>query len=707
MRKVCAFATLLCITFSVYSQRARFEPILFIDPEQINIVRDGYGVPHIFAGTDAEAAYGLAWAHAEDDFQTIQKCFLASKSMLGQQNGREGAKVDYVVHLLRLRELVNTRYQTDISEDFKLVLNGYCDGINAYADTHPKEVLEKRSFPITPHDLIVYSLLQLSLSCDVDQALKKIYEGQIELADFDMEGSNAFALNSRKTKDGNTYLAINTHHPLEGQVSWYEAHVSSNQGWNILGGLYPGSPVIFTGVNPYLGWTHTVNHPDKIDVYQLETNPENNLQYRFDGEWYTLEENTVKLKVKVPGGNFHTKRKVYWSVYGPTLVTSRGVFSIRTAAIMDIRGLEQWYRMNKSENFSQFKSALTMQAIPAFNIVYADKYDTIYYLSNAKLPVRNPGIDWRHTVPGNSDRVLWTQFHPLQDLPQVLNPKCGYLYNTNHSAFAPTDDKENLKESDFESSMGFENHDNNRSLRVKELLASSGKITFEDFKRIKYDLQLPQKLSFPVNLDTVFLLDENAHPEFRSLIVTLKAWDRKATIDSKGAALFAILFNHVAAKYKKDPTFTVVNQEHAVDAYRFLHSYLIKYFGKTDITLGDLQRLERGEKSLPLPGLPDVLAAMYSMPDEDGKITPAVGECYISLIRFTTNGPEIESVNAFGASNRPGSKHYNDQMELFAQQKTKKMTLDRDDIYRNAERIYHPMISSKNAMSARLTRGRR
>jgi len=705
MKKVCAIATLLALAFSLSAQRQRFEPNLEIDPQKINIVRDGYGVPHIFANTDSEVAYGLAWAHAEDDFITLQKCFLASKAMLGQQTGREGAVVDYFVHLLRIRELVNERYQTDISNDFKLVLNGYCDGINAYADAHPKEVLEKRSFPVVPQDLVVYSLLQLAISCDADAALRTIYNGSVEMAEFNLEGSNAFAFNSKITEDGNVYLAINTHHPLEGQVAWYEAHLCSNEGWNILGALYPGAPVIFTGVNKDLGWTHTVNHPDKIDVYQLEMNPDDPLQYKVDGKWYTLEENTVKLKVKVPGVNFHTKRKTYWSIYGPTMITSRGVFSVRTGAIMDIRPLEEWYRMNKAQNYSQFKKALKMEAIPAFNLVYGDRYDTIFYISNGRLPLREPGFDWQHTVPGNISKTLWSQFHPIDDLPQVLNPRCGYLFNTNHSAFTPSAEQDNPDKNLFDTTMGYETHDNNRSIRVREILPTEGKISYDQFKKMKYDLQLPKQMAFPVNIDTLFLLDELQYPKYKSLIASLKTWDRKGTIENKGAAIFALSFYYIAEKYKKDPTLKVLDKELAVETFAYVHEYLHKHYAGKEITLGELQRLERGHKSLPMQGLPDVLASMYSTPGDDGKLRATLGECYISLIRFTENGPEIESVNAFGASNRPGSRHYDDQMKLFQQQKTKRMTLDRDEIYSHAESVYHPEAASR--LSARLTKGRR
>jgi acyl-homoserine-lactone acylase len=706
MKRLSVAMVFLLAVCEVFSQIA-------INPTAINIVRDKWGVPHIFGRTDPEVAYGLAWAHAEDDFETIQKTLLASKAMLGQYSGRDGAIVDYAVHLLGIRQLVDAKYETAISQDFKSVLEGYCEGLNAFARTHPKEILLKRSFPATPQDLISYSILQLALGCGVEAELKKIFHGTVPLAQWEPQGSNAFAFNSKKTSDGNVFLAINTHHPLESQVSWYEAHLSSEEGWNIAGALFPGSPVIFTGINENLGWTHTVNHPDRLDVYQLEMNPDNNLQYKVDGIWYNLEESTVKLRIKVPGFNLHLKRKAYRSIYGPTLITDRGVFSIRTPAIMDIRGLEQWYRMNKAKNFHEFRKALSMESHPGYNIMYGDRYDTIYYLSNGRLPLRDPAYNWLQTLPGNTARTLWTEFHPISDLPQLINPSSGYLFNTNHSPFKPSAPADNLVMQSYDPTMGYETLDNNRSLRVTELLAElSGddqnrKISFDEFKKIKYDLQLPKQLAYPVNLDNLFLLDEKEFPHIADVITTLRRWDRKATVENEGATVFAIMFYWIAEKYQADPGFTFLSRTEAVQAMEYARDYLLTYFGKINVPLGEYQRLERGDRSLPLPGLPDVLATMYSTCSENGRVKGTIGECYVALVNFTKEGPQIQTVNCFGASNRKKSVHYSDQMELFQNQKTKEMSIREDVVYRNAKTVYHPEVLMKLTPTARLTRARR
>lgn len=685
MKRTILLLFILC--FSILNAQQK------INPQHIEIVRDSFGVPHIYAKTDAEVAYGLAFANAEDDYKTIQTSLMAGKAMLGRYKGQAGAKIDYVVNLLRIKELVEAQYESDISPQYKKLLEGYCEGLNAFAKKYPEKVLMKKLFPVTPKDILAFSVLQLNISSGVDKALGRILNGTIPPAIdlFKPVASNAYAFNSTKTIDGNVYLALNTHQPLEGPVSWYEAHLISEEGWNMLGALFPGSPTLLTGVNENLGWAHTVNNPDKLDVYQLEMNPSNKTQYKFDGEWMNLEETTAKLKVKVGPLKIGIKKKVYWSKYGPTLLKDDKAFSFRTGSLFEIRGLEQWYRMNKAKNFTEFRNAYEMNAIPGYNVMYADKYDTIFYLSNAIMPFRNKEYDWKKTLPGNTSKTLWTTYHPVKDLPQQLNPKSGYLFNSNHSPYNSSANTDNLQRKNYDPTMGYETHENNRSLRFIELMKGRDKISFEDFKKIKYDLQLPAKISYATNTDTLFLLNENEYPDIKEQIITLKKWDHKANIESEGATLMAIIFYYVVDKTAKGNTdFKTLTKEKTVEVLNFAKNYLQINFGKTNVALGEYQKLVRGDKAIPLPGLPDVISSMDSAPYKNGMVKGRHGESYIQLTKFTKDGPEIETIISYGSSNIPGSKHYDDQMELFTNQKTKKMSLKKEDVYRNAERIYHP-----------------
>ncbi|CAN5257275.1 acylase [soil metagenome] len=673
----CLFTILNCFSQSI------------LNPDSIDIVRDKWGVPHIFSKTDAAVAYGLAWAHSEDDFSTIQKGFFASKGMLGRLSGKSGATIDYIIQFLRCRELVENKYESEISPQFKKVLNGYCEGINSYAQSHPNEVLLKNVFPIGPKDMLTYSVLQLAISAGADEALRMINGGTVAPA-FTPGGSNAYAFNSSVTSDGSTFLAINSHQPLEGPVAWYEAHLCSEEGWNILGALFPGAPTVLHGSNEYLGWAHTVNYPDKLDIYQLEINLQNKNQYKVDGQWKELEKKIVPLKVKFAGINLSVKKDAFNSIYGPAMITDKGVFAIRTGALMEIRALEQWYWMNKAKNFSEFKKSLSMTAISGYNIVYADRYDTIYYISNGKIPIRNKEFKWTSTLPGNTTKTLWSEFHPLSDLPQVLQPSSGYVFNSNHSPFNATSVTNNIRNENYDATMGFEINDNNRSKRFMDLIASYQKVSYDDFKKIKYDLQLLPSLHYKTSSDSLFMLKESDYPRLTSLIHALNTWDRKAIFDSRGAALFSIIYYQVVAEQTNGATYRSISKAKSIELFDYALQYINGNFKGTIPTLGQYQRLVRGKKSIPLQGLPDVISSMRSIPYKNGMVKGEQGESYIELIKFTRDGPVIESINCYGASNRPGSPHYDDQMELFTQQKTKPMTLNKEQVYREAERVYHP-----------------
>lgn len=681
------------ILFLIICAAARAGYTQSIDPAKIDIVRDSFGVPHIFANTDAEVAYGLAYAHAEDDFKTIQLGFLSGRSMLGMYKGKAGATIDYIAYLLRCQQTVAEKYESDIDADYKKVLEGYCQGFNAYAKNHPEEVLVKKLLPLTPKDMLAYSMLQLAISSGMDKALTEIYSGRIgTIYEFKAGGSNAYAFNSNKTSDGNTYLNINAHQPLEGPVSWYEAHLCSNEGWNIIGALFPCTPTILLGCNEHLGWAHTVNYPDKLDVYQLEINPENKLQYKFDNEWFTLESKQVKLHAKALGIPVTVNRKVYWSKYGPTVITDKGTFSIRTGSLFDIRALEEWYRMNKATGFSSFYKALKMEALPGYNVMYADKFDTIFYLSNGKIPIRDKGYNWTKTLPGNTSKTLWTKYHPIEELPHYLNPSSGYLFNSNHSPFNASAPADNLKNRDFDATMGYETYENNRSMRFMGLLAPHEKIDYELFKKIKFDRQLPAQLAYPTNADTLFLLNPVQYPAIADVITILNQWDRKAGVDSKGATVFDIIYYFVLENlYKGDNSYKTITTAKTIELLSFAKDYLLKYFGTTSVPLGDYQKLVRGNKAIPLAGVPDVIASMESTPYKNGMVKGRQGESYIELVKFTKAGPQIESIHSYGASNRPGNKHFDDQMEMFEQQQLKPMSLDKQTVYKNAERIYHPL----------------
>ena len=675
--------SLLLVSTLSYSQ---------INPKNIDIVRDEYGIPHIYAQTDAEVAYGLAWANAEDDFTTIQEAYLAGNAMLSNYIGLKGAAADFITQFIGSKNLIEEKIGT-ISEDYMAVVEGYSQGLNAYASNNPDKVLYKKLFPITPKKMLMYSQLQLFISNEGAYWAGRILNNdtQDDFLDQNLTGSNVIAMNSSKTVSGETFLAINTHQPLEGPTSWYEVHLNSQEGTNIIGTMYPGTPNVVIGVNEYLGWSHTVNYPDKTDVFKLRM--KNKRKYIVDEEEYELEKLKAKITIKVLGIPIKINRKYYKSIYGPTLKNKSGYYSIRTPTLFNVKALEQWWRMGKSKNFTEFYNNLKMKELPGFNIGYADKYDTIFYMSNGIIPKRAQGYNWKGIVPGDTKKTLWTEYHNIEDLPQVIQPESGFIYNANHSPFKSTSADENPNEENYNENMGYEKYDNNRSTRLIELIESYDRVSYDDFKDIKYDNSFPSKFNYNfMDISIIETLKLQAENDLFELLDIIQKWDRKTDIDSQGAGFYGVLYYQLVRNYRDEiqNNNKIVSKEILLSALADTKAYIINNFGSTEITLGDFQKLVRGDKELPIWGLPDVITAMSSRPYKDGKYKVTQGESYIGLVRFNENGPILESIISFGNSDNPESDHYTDQMEKYSKFQTKKMTFDKNIIYSEAKEIYNP-----------------
>ena len=680
---------LLFISQAVFAQ---------IDPTNITIARDEYGVPHIFAPTDAEVAYGLAWASAEDLFPTMQEMLYAGKGFAGRYQGKDGAGRDFLTHTLGIRKLVEERYEQDISPEFKKYLEGFCAGINAYAKKHWKdEKFIKKAFPITPQDVVASYVFSLSVICNAHKPIQKIIGNKFDNQEVPM-GSNAFAMNSAATEDGKTYLAVNPHMPYDGAFSWYEAHLNSEEGLNILGGLFPGGVSIFLGTNENLGWTHTWNGLDLVDTYKLKMHPKKKLMYEYDGEWLKLEKRPVWLKVKVGGIVIPVRMMSYWSKYGPTLRSKKGkmFYSVKCPASEDIRVANQWFNMNKASNFTEFKTALEMMALGRFNIIYADRQDTIYYIDYGLIPDRDTSFNYEGLVPGNTSKTNWTSVVPMDKLPQYLNPKCGYVFNTNNAPFNATCEAENLNAEDYPPHMGFRIYDNNRSVQFQNLMKEYGKISWEEFKAIKWDQQVPENHIFIESMQNAYNLDAIKYPDIADAIEVMHRWDYNMGPENMQAA-FAYATAQKVMKQTGKRSEAVeqglfVDDSVWVSAIRKTKEEFIRHFNKLELPFGEAQTFTRNGKTVGLGGIADVLAASASEWDsEAGTMECKGGDSYLQLVSFSKEGlPHIESLMAGGNCDRPNSPHYNDQMDLLAGHETKPMTIDKAEVLKTAVRTYHP-----------------
>ncbi len=662
----------------------------------VTIARDKWGVPHIYGKTDPDVAYGLAWAHAEDDFKTIEETVLMTKGMNGLINGKDGAITDFFVHAMGITRVVDAKYETDITPEFKRYLDGYAAGLSAYAAAHPKQVRIKKAFPLTGKDMIKGYTLRMILISYAHGKVEDIVKGKFDVPE--VKGSNAFALAPPKTDNGNTLLCVNPHVPFEGAFSWYEAHLKSDEGMDIIGALFPGGVTVFLGTNQNLGWSHTWNGLNLTDVYRLKMNPDQKNQYWYNGKWEDLELGKAKLRVKIKKWlpRIPVGKKIYWSKFGPTFKSPNGDFySIRFPSNMDIRAAEQWFRMNKATNKAEFMTAVKMNALCRFNIIYADKKGNVSFIDDGMIPQRDNSLDWTLPLRGDTSLYLWETWLPTYSMPQIHNPNCGWVYNTNNTPYEATCDGENIPVGTFSKNMGFRKGMNNRSLRFKALMEQYPKVGFEEMKKIKFDNSYPSTGLFIQSVMSQ-LDNDYGNTDLNALRDRMLKWNRTASPDDVDAPLFMICIEYIFKKKDYDDNHfrreIEIGKELFAEALAYTQANLMDHFGTTLVPLKDIQRIKRGNVEMPMPGFPDAIAANYSKQNkENGKYYGYVGDSYTMLVEYDANGPiRIESLSPFGASANPQSPHYTDQLPLFSTQQTKVMSMDWEQIKKDAERIYHP-----------------
>ncbi|MDP4820773.1 MAG: penicillin acylase family protein [Saprospiraceae bacterium] len=668
-----------------------------IDPQKVTIVRDQWGMPHVYAQTNNEMAYGIAWAQCEDNFEVLQQTVLFSKGMLGRTFGKKLAPGDFFSGFTGLDQRIDSLIHTDVSPDFMRYLEAFCQGINDYARLHPEEILQKKAFPVTPQDILKSYPLKIAEFTGLGRLLGALLNDtrtneQAEADAVLSKGSNAFAFRREMTKDDRTYLIANPHIGLTGPEAFYEMHVESEEGMSFQGGMFPGSVSLQIGTNHNLGWTHTNNYYDHTDAYLLKMHPSKPLYYEFDGQWLKLEEKTIPIAVKLKALPFpvRVKKKIYNSVYGPTVQSKGGnFFAVRNPMILNVKAPEQWFRMALAQNMEEFKKALEWNGLPYFNITYADKEDNILYIFNGLFPERTPGYNWQEIVPGNSTATLWQNYVPLEKRPQIQNPDCGFVYNVNHSPFKCTCEAEWLNPENYDPLVSYNTiiDDLPRSLRFREIYQDGTRLSMEELKTIKYDAGLAK--DHPIG-KTARFLQTYQHPDYQDLLDLMKNWDLSADPNSPAPTIYYLILSTLPRDYI--PENETLSDQQLNKGLAFAKEHLMKYFGRLDVPFRDFARLKRGNKEVHVYGYRNTLAARGGYLDKDnGKYYITNGDSFMMFIQYDKDGvAEMESIVPFGNSNRPGSPHYSDQMELFVNKQAKKLTFDREAIFNNAQKIYHP-----------------
>lgn len=662
------------------------------------IVRDEWGVPHIYGATDADVAYGIARAHAEDDFFTLQDVVAMTRGRFGAIGGEDGATFDYVLALLDARGTAKREYGT-LEPRTRALLEAYATGLNDYATAHPGEIKLGNLFPVNGEDIATGFALRQPFFFGLNGTIGPLVAGETLLPDpgpalngplpdreaAENAGSNAFAIAPDRSGDGVTRLVSNTHQPWEGGVAWYEIVVESGEGWHFAGATFPGSPFPFLGHNEDLGWTNTVNQPDMVDVYRLVLDDSGD-NYRLDGKWVPLARSEVRLPVRFGPLVLPVTREVLRSVHGPAVKNERGAFAFRYGGIGSLAMLDSYYALNKAKTYAEWQQVLARQAIPSTNFIYADKAGTIAYWYNAAIPQRPRGPDWRGVVPGDRSALIWKQLVAFDSLPHYVDPASGFVFNANNTPFVAAGKASDLSPGSVPPEMGVELKMTNRAYRAAKLLDEPGPIDRARLERIKYDTGWERQGYVAQVLDGIAALDTRGDPVLTRAKSLMGQWDM--TSDGAGRA------DALALLVMKPAMSDSYNGRPLTSARTLLSdaaAHLMAHFGRLDPPLQTVLRLRQGPGpnavDLPLDGGSETLRASTTWNvDADGRLSVKHGDSFLMFIEWAPGKPVAsQSIQPFGAAaTRPRSIHYTDQAALFVQHKLKPVHFTRADALRNA-----------------------
>ncbi len=666
------------------------------------IIRDEFGVPHIYGETDADVAFGVAIAHAEDDFFTLQDVVAMSRGRYGAIAGADGAAIDYAYHLLDARGTAQRQF-TALPADTQALFNAYAAGLNQFADQHPQELKLGNLFPVNGEDVAAGFALRQPFFFGLNNIIEPLVSGAPMRPEFGpaitppnprqpgplpigedgaLSGSNAFAVSADKSGENTTRLVSNAHQPWRGGVAWYEMVVESGEGWHFAGANFPGSPYPFLGHNENLGWTNTVNRPDLVDVYQLEMD-DTGTKYRLDGEWLPLEKKSVRLPVRIGPVTLPVWQTVYRSKHGPVIRNQNGTFAIRYAGIDDLGQLDAYYRLNKAKNLAEWTEIMARMDVPSTNFIYADAADNIAYVYNASFPKRKVGPNWRGVLPGDDSSLIWTEKADFADVPQYLNPASGWLFNSNNSPFTAAGLGSDLSPDSVAPELGVELKTTNRARRAWKLMSEAATIDRKTLEEIKYDQAYEREGYVADMLDGIASLKYRQGSLEHAAQQLLATWDLTADNQGRADALaLLVLREYMSAEYQNK-----LEQPDPSAELSQAARHLMAHFGRLDPPMSTLLRLRQGNVDLPLDGGSDTLRASTTWNvHDDGRLSVKHGDSFVMFVEWEQGKPvRSESIQPFGsATTRPGSPHYNDQSTLFIQHRLKPVHFWRIDAERNA-----------------------
>ena len=702
--------------------------------QQVTIIRDNFGVPHIYGKTDADAVFGLMYAQCEDDFKRVELNYIDKLGRVSEIEGEKELAFDLLNRILfDSADAVNDYNKSP--QWMQKLCNAFADGINYFLYKHPavKPALLKRFKPWYPFLWTDGSINAINTADITSKEFSRFYFENNDLSSRESineeekpTGSNGFAFAPKITGNGNAILYINPH------VTFYfrpEVHMVSEEGLNVYGAVTWGQFFIYQGFNEHCGWMHTSSDVDAADTYIEKISKKNNgWVYEYENSSRPVTEKKIELKYKSGNGILSAKTvPVLYTHHGAIMANRNGqVLSLRADnRIAD--GLMQCWLRNKANSFADFKKTLDLKGNISNNTVYADAEGNIAYWHGNRIPVRDKSFNWAKAVDGTTSATEWKGYHNINETVQSINPQNGWLQNCNSTPFTVAGTNSPKKEN-YPAYMA-PDQENFRGINAVRVLSEGSKYDIDKVIKAGYDTRISAFEILVPALVRSFEKNVTADDSLYALLIgpisVLKNWDYRCGENSVattlavfwGQRIFPDIMSTVIEGNEEINEVNKAKQFAANAAPKvLLMSYLATInllqtrWGRWQIPWGDINRFQRISADIDSkfddskPSIPVgfVSSTWGMLPSYSSRVFPGTnkrygvnGNSFICAVEFGPQGPagkkiKAKSLLAGGESGNPNSKHFFDQGLMYSKGEFKDVLFYKEDVMKHVEKKYHP-----------------
>lgn len=688
--------------------------------ERVTIIRDDFGIPHIYGKSDADAVFGMLYAQCEDDFPRVERNYYWALGRLAEAEGEQALYSDLRARLYMTIDEAKEMYKT-APDWLKELCEAYADGINYYLYTHP-EVQPKVLTRFEPWFPLFF--FEGSIGGDIEsvstRGIRAFYgenkttavADYIEVDNIEEEpkGSNGFAISGQHTASGDAMLLINPH------TSFYfrgESQVVSEEGLNAYGATTWGQFFIYQGFNEYNGWMHTSTRVDfKDDFLETVEEREGKLQYKYGEEWRDVWTSEVTLKYK--DGNQMKERTfpMYRTHHGPITGKVDDKWVATALNWEPVDALIQSYTRTKTKNHDEFWEMMKIRRNSSNNTVYADKDGTIAYYHGDFIPKRDPQFDYSKPVNGSDPRTDWQGMHELDEIITIVNPGNGWIQNCNSTPFTAAQEY-SPKPEDYPFYMA-PDQENFRGVHAVQVLSEMEDLTVDGLIELAHDPYLPAFEKVIPGLVEAFRVGGRGNREMAGAIRTLNDWDMKTNKESIAMTL-AHFYGMELYRSGGNPEGLSGNDRFnwygtglpaakRVEIFKAAFERLVADFGTWEVPWGEYNRFQRlsgdinlayddDQPSIPVGMTTSRWGALAAYGARAGKDTKRIygyrGNSFVGMVEFGDK-VKAKTMLAGGQSGDPSSQHFDDQAQRYADIQFKDVAYYKEDVDARAKLTYKP-----------------